>query len=835
MEPAVVTDSDQPTHNDETPIDPAAPPAGALDAGEDAATAAPASPGASSAPIPWRANSAAVTYVLQSFRASGLITWAWITGGVLVAGVLGAIAFTIALSSVLSGIAPDLGQMTSVLLVFLGAAFGGGITADVSVESGLISMVGGGAIAVMPLGSIAVLVLVTSATARWRAQHDRVVAPHLGAEIARAVIEAAGVALFVTLFTAFARFGGGSSFAGIEFRTQSGLVFVTLLSAVSATLFVVRASRHRRVAGTRGGVLLGSVREGTLFLIVQFVGFGLVGLVVLVVLSARAESVAPFFVGLPLLANLAAMGAALGSFGAIWFSNGGFSTTSIGVFDIEGAHGLWLLLVSVVSVVVAAGVVGVRRRRMAAPVWRRVWQLPLVVFAVWCVLALGLAGVSAGGEVLSAVSMSGGISIGMSWWTPVTIAIGAAIASVAAEFVPTLAYRVHPTILVVFGGRRHADAWVRGENVVTSTYSDDVAGAAHDEPEDEADPGSGVFETRDTALPPREPMTPRARRVLIASSAVLGGLVLLTIAAAVTVGLLNQSRDPSAVVSSYLGLIAEGKADEASRVVDPGLRNDERLLLTDEALGAAEQRIEVIEVRTVDRSPSGASVEATISLDGERFEKTFFVAAGPKEFLVLDTWKLEEAMVFPVSVGSDGLTSITVGKADVSLDEVETEYDDYRARTLYAYPGLYVVTAPETEFVTPSVESLRVTPDELAGGVGVSVTADPSEAFAEEVLTQVQEAITKCVQVPTNMDDVCPSVTQQNDLQELKLVVQTEGFEEITLDHFESSEATIAVREGPSWFDDDPDLEESEISVSGTITLEDGKPVISDVSMSSGW
>lgn len=827
-----MTHSDAP---DETAADAAMPPSGMPEIRFTEQSSPSMEPLPSAEPLPTAAavtsggtslDSADAKYILESFAAPGLATWAWISGGVLVAGLLGAIALTFAVSISFPGIAPDASQALALALVALGASLGGGLTAT-TVGDGLVANGVGATLTVLPLGSLALVVAVVALVVSWKSPRGRATSPGIAAELARAVIEAAGAALLVTLLVAFAAFGGVSGRAGLEFRTQPGLVFLSVLLTVAIALFVSRTWRRQIATAHRGGVF-GALREGGLYLAVQFVAFALAAIVALSITSVQAGSVTPLLVGLPLLGNLAATGAALGHFGAIASFGGAVPASTISALDIDG-HGGWFVVIALLSTVIAAGVVGIRRPRASRPVWRRVWQMPLVVFLAWCALGVGLVPISVTGEALT--SLAGGRlgSFGVAWWTPLVVAIGAALTSVAAEFVPGLARRLSPGILILFGGRRRATAWTRGDNSSAAT-SPDADGAARSPLVGDIENGSVAREL------PHEPMTPKAKRTLAIVGSVVSGVVLLAVASAVTVGLVNQSRDPSALVSTYLGFIADGKADEANDIVDPGLRTEERLLLTDEVLGSAEQRLEVVKVRTVDRSTEGATVEATISVDGERFEKMFFLTAGPKEFLVLDTWELEDALVVPVSVGASGLDEITVGAASVPLPENEQGYGDYRSRTLYAYPGLYTLSAQQTEYISASSVTLRVTPDaDFGGGASASVTAEPSDAFQQSVLAQVQERVTQCVQVPTNMDDACPYVTQQDDLAELTLVAQTEGFEEITLGYFESSDATIAVRDSPSLFDRTPELEETDISVSGSITFEDGKPVIADVSMSVSW
>ncbi|MEJ6488684.1 hypothetical protein PQI23_02985 [Leucobacter sp. USCH14] len=792
-------------------------------------------------PPPAPRNPAVAAYLRAIWSAAGLRTLGWLAGGVLAAGVTSALLLIVAaFASDPGGAAPDLGQAFLGLLLALGAALGGGIAVDARIDESFMSASAAGSLSVVPLGTVAIMITGTALIARWRMRHDRVLAPNLGAEAARAAIEATVIALVVTLVTAFARFDGLSLSAGFSVRTQAGLVFLVVLLTVSLSLFIARTALRREVTAVHDGAWISGLRESGIALVVQFAAFGAAALVVLAVLSVQAESLAPILAGMPLLGNLAAMIAALGHFGGVSLSVASYPSMSTSAFDVPDGYGIWSIVVALLALVIAAAMIGVRRPRAQAPVWGRVWQMPLIVLGAWCVLAFGVAGASVRGEVLSLASLGSGGTVNVSWWSPLAVGIGAGLISVAAEFAPLLAYRISPALLVLFGGRGNAHAWITGARrpaapapAPAAAYAADASPApavAYEAPT--AAPGAAAGGQPSFELPPRQPMAPSTKRALIVTGSIVGLVVLLGVGAAVTVSVLNQQRDPAQAVEQYLELLAEGEAEQANELVDPGLQNADRELLTDEVLGSAETRIEIVDVETTDRSDSGATVDATLALDGERFEKTFFLSPGPKEFVVLDTWTLEDSLVAPVTLSAEGLETVTVGATDVAL-ESDGGYG-YASRSLYAYPGVYPVTGPGSAFITPSQESLRVTP---GGGLGegVTITVAPSEAFEEEVLLQVQNRIAQCVEIPTNMDDVCPYVTRDDDLAEMKVVAQPSGFDDISLDSFTSGEGTIATRSNPSMFDEDPELEEHTVSVWGTISIEDGKPVISDIYIASGW
>ena len=83
----------------------------------------------------------------------------------------------------------------------------------------------------------------------------------------------------------------------------------------------------------------------------------------------------------------------------------------------------------------------------------------------------------------------------------------------------------------------------------------------------------------------RRPLTKRAKLCLAAALAV----VLALIVGVVSVRAINSERTertPEAAVREYVQLISDGKYDEASKLVDPGVNDDQRRLLTDKAYRA---------------------------------------------------------------------------------------------------------------------------------------------------------------------------------------------------------------------------------------------------------
>ena len=287
--------------------------------------------------------------------------------------------------------------------------------------------------------------------------------------------------------------------------------------------------------------------------------------------------------------------------------------------------------------------------------------------------------------------------------------------------------------------------------------------------------------------PPPSPMSPATRRQLKVGLGALALVLVLVIAGIAVVSLLNSRRTPEKEVSAYLALIADGHAEDANKMVDPGASHDESLLLTDEALGAATSRITAVKVEDadVDGDDDSALVTATFRLDGERFEHTFSLNRGDKEYGLLDNWEIEDPLVNKVELTSSTFDSLTIGGQEVSLDN--SEYTSSHETLQYVYFGVYDIAASSSrsKYLTPDTTSLQVDSSERvnsskgAPDQTVTVSASPTQALKDLVLDKVKKETTDCTTPPNNMDSECPSAVQSRQIS--KMEVTTEA-SEVTID-----------------------------------------------------
>lgn len=777
-------------------------------------------------------------YVRAVFGPQGLVTTAWIVAVPLVLGLVSAACLLGALGAT-TGEMPDFATAAAAILVALGLVLGGGVSARGDIDAGFFSASGSAAITVFALGTLVAVSATTVLVAKLRARREAA-GPSTVAELARAAIEAGFAGILILLLTVFASLGDAAGLSGLVIRSRAPLALLVVFLVVGFTLFLTRESARRRALGLPDGRWARPFREAVRYFGVQFALFGLVALVGAVVIAVRAESIGAFFALLPFLGNVAGIAAALGHLGGVTAASG-FTGTEMGfAWNLLGWHSAWLIAAAVIGIVVGAVFVGARRPyathpQMRRPDWKRIWQLPLVVFAIWCVLALGVLGARASGQLSSMMDLVGAGSVGLAWYVPFAMAIAAAATSLLAEFAPLWLARVNPAWAAALAAPVAGVPFASAETVPQATAPHTTPGQGFAPPAGFAAAAPGAAPAGPAPAP--QPMSRKAKGTLIAVLASVVGVGVLIGATAITVAVLNGQRDPATAVDDYLSLLEDGKAEAATELVDPGLQNADRELLTDEVMAGAIHRIEVVDVTTENRSEGTATVTATLSLDGERFEHTFPVVEGDKELLFLDTWELREPLLVPVTLESDGAETITVGDAEVQLESSGDSGfwgGSYPTRELMVYPGVYPVGGVENEFVTTSEEELRALPGN-GEWASVAVESAPNQAFEAAILEQVQARITQCTEVPTNMDDECPYLTQDDDLDELTVVSQAEGFDEISLTDFVASEAEIAVRANPSTFDEDPDLEETSFTASGEIEIIDGKPTVTEISLGGGF
>lgn len=287
------------------------------------------------------------------------------------------------------------------------------------------------------------------------------------------------------------------------------------------------------------------------------------------------------------------------------------------------------------------------------------------------------------------------------------------------------------------------------------------------------------------------PMSPAVKKQLKVGFGALGLVLVLAIAGVVAVSILNSYRGPEKQVETYLHLIADGHAQEAGKMVDPGVPDGKRLLLTDEALGAATDRITAIDVEKpdVDGDDDTARVTATFRLDGQKLEHTFSLSRGDKEYGLLDSWVMtddaDNALVNKVELSSS-FDSLIIGGQEVSLSKGGGRVHGSYETEQYVYFGVYSISASESraKYLTPDTTALEAYPEGPSSSSGsstqtLSVGAEPTQELKDLVLDKVKQKTTDCTTPPSNMSSECPYALQSRYI--AKMEVTTEAAD-VTID-----------------------------------------------------
>ena len=244
--------------------------------------------------------------------------------------------------------------------------------------------------------------------------------------------------------------------------------------------------------------------------------------------------------------------------------------------------------------------------------------------------------------------------------------------------------------------------------------------------------------------------------------ALVGVLVVLVIAGVVAIKVMNSSRTPEAEVRKYLDLLAAGKGTEATAMVDPGVNNDQRVFLTDDAMASASSLL-VVEDVVADKNDSSDTrmVTATMQVNGERFTHAFTVTKGPSTMGVLDNWKVKDALVSQVSIDARGYKQFSVG--NVSADASAAGRNDQENDYLF-YPGVYTFTPiAASEYADSNPETVSVLDDGLGGRDNVvTLKATYNTKLTAAAIEAGQWAVDTCSTIPDNQKSWCPFAIQSD-------------------------------------------------------------------------
>lgn len=271
--------------------------------------------------------------------------------------------------------------------------------------------------------------------------------------------------------------------------------------------------------------------------------------------------------------------------------------------------------------------------------------------------------------------------------------------------------------------------------------------------------------TSTTGSSPTTPAARRGRRVWITAGAValaVGGY--LTAAA-----LVWNAGDPSDAVTSYLAAIADGDASAAAQIVDPDASGIDAAYMTDDVLGAATERIEVVSVTTTTREGGTAEVTAEMELASQTFTHTFTMTRDAGAFWLLQPgWRPDAPLTVEATVAVRDSISLTgVEQVDLAGTELELAVKDVadvsadsRSEPVQVYPAVYELTGPDMgTYFTVAPAALTAIPPTATAELSVAAT----EALQTALLDAASVQAAACVEPGTSVDAACPLLLRQQD------------------------------------------------------------------------
>ena len=267
--------------------------------------------------------------------------------------------------------------------------------------------------------------------------------------------------------------------------------------------------------------------------------------------------------------------------------------------------------------------------------------------------------------------------------------------------------------------------------------------------------------------------------------AVVLAMVLVLIAGVVSVRATNSDRTPEAAVREYVQLIADGKYDAASKLVDPGANSYQRRLLSDKAYSGVKGAVKVNSITVQERNSSTVNVHVSLQVKDKYVNQTLQVKLYESDWLV-NNWKIVTPLVTHLAITPEDefFKSYKIGSVvvDSSL-EADGKFN------YLVYPGVYnvEVQSANPEYFATSLSSKQVVvADNDAESFNESTTqidasVEPTEKLKGWALSKVQEKVKSCTSEVDRRDLVCPFYLRLGDLNEIAVKTLPSNLDSISL------------------------------------------------------
>lgn len=258
--------------------------------------------------------------------------------------------------------------------------------------------------------------------------------------------------------------------------------------------------------------------------------------------------------------------------------------------------------------------------------------------------------------------------------------------------------------------------------------------------------------------------SPRRRR-LGADLTILAlvGVLLLAALGAGGVALYTQFYGPSAFVTRYLDLLAEGRAADAlqvpgvaidrTTVVEAGIDPGASEVLLRRAALAPLSDITVESEKTID---GVTSVTVSYSAGGHHASSTFEVEQDGWVG-VTPNWRFTRTPLAAVSLSLLGADEFAVNGFEINRNQISPDgvkADPLAPLSMLVFtPGLYSVTVDTAISASPGISVLSDAP---LTQTPVNLQTEPTTEFVEVVQTRVEEFLTECTTQQVLLPTACP-------------------------------------------------------------------------------
>lgn len=276
-------------------------------------------------------------------------------------------------------------------------------------------------------------------------------------------------------------------------------------------------------------------------------------------------------------------------------------------------------------------------------------------------------------------------------------------------------------------------------------------------------------------------VAPRKRSRNKATILLLSTLVvmLVLVVGGIAVKVINSESTPEATVRDYVQLIADGKYDEANKVVDPGVTGTQSELLTSKAYSKIKGAVKFDSISGLqyDKDDDSATVNVDLLVSGHPMEAELKVESYTNNF-GLRKWKILTPLLVQVQIYRHAyLSSYKIGSAIVNMKS----QDHYGSVSYMMYPGVYnieptsinsqyVKVAPKHNKFVAVVKSRTSTaavgaPTYVNLNFDSYATVEPTETAKAWALQQIQDKVKDCGSFAgAKRDHSCPLEVRGNDV-----------------------------------------------------------------------